>query len=917
MSKTLYVSILIGDNSNDGSINAPYKTIQKAINILNFGDTCVVLQGTYYESLQFKQSGTLDKPIVLKSYPNHKVVVKNLFTKNNWIHYDKNIYKTTNNTKILQAFFDDLPEMQATFPTIKEGLLSKNQWLDSYANTNKTINLSQNFKMKENENVRFCGVFGNGLIAIGGKVIEKANNVITIENDSWYWGNNYLADYLGSGKCFLTGSLDFLDTEGEWYSDSNYIYTIPKNNDTSNLSKIEFRNEFYVLSLKNQKNIIIQGINFFGGSIDMSNCENIKLDLLTVEYIMPYFNFTYGYTENYNNLDKTGSGILISGKNNSITNSTITNSWGDGITIFGENHSVTNCIIKNCDWMGIDCAPLYLFGRNHLIDNNTIKYCGRSGIRHDIQNSKIRKNYFSNFGLLNNDLGAIYCYGTNGENTEISYNYITKSKAKNGIGIYIDNGCKNYTVHHNIVSNCNVGLTLNKPGENYKIYNNTLYNNNFSMGSWGPEGNNLINVYTFNNLTDNDNRLKWNYKAYYGSIVDSNYIYKSAVFNDAINGDFRLKPNSYPIDKGVITNETKLFLGKLPDLGAIEFNSEPIFYGSSLQQENTKNGIPLPPLNLTLLKKESNKIHLGWEYPYSLIDQFVIKRKLSNDSYTEIGRINGNLLEFIDTLKNIGEYRYQVFGVNKNGISDESNSIEIFYDIHPNSLFINAENCDLQRGIVVEKDKITYVDNKDWILFSQINLNDYNRCKTRYAVPCDNAGQEIQFRIDKPMGKIVGKFNTNSTSSFDSLKIFEYPIDTINGIHDVYIKFRGTYGIGNFDWFELFSSKDSIIQNYNDVNCVHPEGMQSFYSSITFPNPTISSVTVSYYYNSTSTIEIEVVDQLGVKYLSYNSDFTLSGTSEINIPEFEYLKQGIYFVKTKITSKNKTIEEKTHKVIKL
>jgi hypothetical protein len=155
------------------------------------------------------------------------------------------------------------------------------------------------------------------LIAIGGKVIEKNSNTITIENDSWYWGDIYKEDYLTSGKCFLTGSYVFMDSPGEWFCDSNYFYTIPKNNDTLNLSKLELREQFYVLNLKDQKNITIEGIHFFGGSLNLNNAERCTVSNCTIEYIRPFFNFTYGYSANMDTT-KIGHGILVTGKNNSI-----------------------------------------------------------------------------------------------------------------------------------------------------------------------------------------------------------------------------------------------------------------------------------------------------------------------------------------------------------------------------------------------------------------------------------------------------------------------------------------------------------------------------------------------------------------------------------------------------------------------
>ncbi len=118
-----------------------------------------------------------------------------------------------NKHKILQAFIIDLPLMQASFPSIDEGVLSTNQWISSLAFIDKQITFGENFQVFPVEKVQMCGIFGNGLIAIGGSIVEKNSNVIKIENNSWYWGNAYKDDYLSSGKSFLTESYSFF-----WYA---------------------------------------------------------------------------------------------------------------------------------------------------------------------------------------------------------------------------------------------------------------------------------------------------------------------------------------------------------------------------------------------------------------------------------------------------------------------------------------------------------------------------------------------------------------------------------------------------------------------------------------------------------------------------------------------------------------------------
>lgn len=72
-SPTIYVSTHGSDNGS-GSKDAPYRSIQKAIDVAKPGDFIEVAGGSY-SSVIFRTSGTTDKPITLSSAPNEKVEI--------------------------------------------------------------------------------------------------------------------------------------------------------------------------------------------------------------------------------------------------------------------------------------------------------------------------------------------------------------------------------------------------------------------------------------------------------------------------------------------------------------------------------------------------------------------------------------------------------------------------------------------------------------------------------------------------------------------------------------------------------------------------------------------------------------------------------------------------------------------------
>jgi hypothetical protein len=64
-----------GDDTNDGSIAKPWKTIQHGARRLKPGDTLYLRAGIYYETVYLTRSGTAESPIVIAAYPGELPVV--------------------------------------------------------------------------------------------------------------------------------------------------------------------------------------------------------------------------------------------------------------------------------------------------------------------------------------------------------------------------------------------------------------------------------------------------------------------------------------------------------------------------------------------------------------------------------------------------------------------------------------------------------------------------------------------------------------------------------------------------------------------------------------------------------------------------------------------------------------------------
>lgn len=125
-------------------------------------------------------------------------------------------------------------------------------------------------------------------------------------------------------------------------------------------------------------------------------------------------------------------------------------------------------------------------------------------------------------------------------------------------GIYLDNGCRNFIVDHNVIWNCpgDAGVRINGPCANELIINNTLLN-------CLPVGARMF---------VSPRRPHWPVGVHYQSI-NNLFLGKNPEqqLADPAQNNFRLKPGAPAIHAGrVVPGITPLLHGRPPDLGAYQ-----------------------------------------------------------------------------------------------------------------------------------------------------------------------------------------------------------------------------------------------------------------------------------------------------------------------------------------------------------
>lgn len=574
-----YVSTT-GSDANPGTLSHPFKTIQKAASMMSAGDTCIIKGGTYRETVIPANNGTSSKHIVFKNFQNDTVRITGTDKISGWRIYKNNIFKAYSPDTVLQLSVDNTTANEAMYPNFRGNHLSTQGWKQiSIVPSGKAEFDDMNFPQGYWVGGYCVALVGSKWISENGKIDSSKGDAVYCKQRSSPWSTSTGSAYFGNGAGYITHHLNALDTINEWHWQNDTLYYYPKDSSQINEIHVEARTRMFGFNCSGKNYIEISNINFIYSTVNFESSTGCILNGANIYYPTPYFYFDQGWGRDpFQNNDNTighwkGKGVALSGANNTVKNCYIAHSWGDGISIGGKNNTVDSCLIEDCDWSATDAAPIATLGTGHSIKHSVIRNSARDLILiRSTHAASILYNDLHDCGFLNQDLGIIYSFHTNGDGTVIAYNWIHDNNSI-GPGVYLDNYDTGYIVHHNVIWNCYYGILTNTPAVNHSIYNNTVWNCESAIEATGNPGSGLVNQVVKNNLSNKDwdqfttacNNL---------TIADPGF-WNPSLFN------FTLKPNSPAIDFGcTIPGITDGFTGRAPDAGAYEFGITPWITGS-------------------------------------------------------------------------------------------------------------------------------------------------------------------------------------------------------------------------------------------------------------------------------------------------------------------------------------------------
>ena len=158
------------------------------------------------------------------------------------------------------------------------------------------------------------------------------------------------------------------------------------------------------------------------------------------------------------------------------------------------------------------------------------------------------------------------------------------------------------------------------------------------------------------------------------------------------------------------------------------------------------------------------------------------------------------------------------------------------------------------------------------------------------------------------MGEIVGEHITENTGGWDKFEIKAIPIKPTTGIHDIYVKFRGKFGIGTLDWFQLYNSNGTVKKTQQkDPKCPQPYTTTSEIPVKLFPNPGNDLLRVSFENKELASAIVEIYNTIGHKISTQSYTELYPGEIELYVDSKALdlgLKSAFYIIKVSIESES-------------
>ena len=457
---TLYVSPE-GSDSNKGTRDYPFASLQQALESASDGDQVIVMAGIYRDPVRISN---LHKRVTVRSEGGEVILTGTTSLPGNWKKHrngiwkqqlDYDVWQMFNGTRLVylarwpDASFEDTSIWRMT-RCMRSADGGYNHMTGEYfGRCGPGLVWDSDFKKKDaagfhEGDSRYIHAVPTESLAASGKDFAGAVAVLNIGH--WLtWARPVTEHKKGSDHFryehsgdirprpfwvwYMLG-LEALDRPNEWWfdSDTRTIYYMPPEGEDPNGMDLHARTMDFFLELDRCAGFSFEKLNFFGAGFFINESRNISFKDCT---------FTYPSTHKFG----LGHYDMFLCHNPDDNPNKMISIWR------GENHRIVNCEFAFCN------SPIYLGGKNTLIENclfhdiewdvnsgsssgsvmmeegarfirNTVYLTGNSeGIRPLSTRGVIILNHTWDMGNLQHDGAAINVSTRNQENRYVAYNW--------------------------------------------------------------------------------------------------------------------------------------------------------------------------------------------------------------------------------------------------------------------------------------------------------------------------------------------------------------------------------------------------------------------------------------------------------------------------------------------------------------
>ncbi len=512
-----------GDDVAAGTQARPFRTIQRAADAMQPGDTCVIEPGVYRETVTLKTSGRVGAPLRFTARKPQTVTLSGTeIITSEWRRHRGEVWKTQTKRRVGQLFVDGEVMVEARWPNQPfDRRWDKSTWRPAQEGSEYGKLVDDAVAQTDIDWTGGLGVLnvgswetylrpiqshaaGAGAFQYPTDLSKRHESAKTQRKRTWPGFDHY----------FLMGKLEALDTPGEWFfdRDTGTLYLWPPTGKTPDTCHIEGKTRGYGFVVQGKTHVELSGLSFFATTFMFEGVEDCLVEdcaLRFPTYVVPVAcrgadapvlsKRTRLFATRFLGGPRVLAPTMIDGTRCTIRNCRVSFSEAPGLLVKGTDNTVENCLVHDIDWRGLGNGCIYNSAGIHLgmSARSTLKRCtvynvgsSEGVVLPTVGPSLCELNYVHHGGLVQSDGALIQCHGIKLNGTIIRYNWTHDHHAFRwgGIGIRGDDLSRNLLVHHNVAWNCPEKGIMIKGDYNRAFHNSCFDNPIFDLVLWAtPE----------------------------------------------------------------------------------------------------------------------------------------------------------------------------------------------------------------------------------------------------------------------------------------------------------------------------------------------------------------------------------------------------------------------------------------------